>query len=586
MIEDKLLLSNLKPGRYIGHEWNVTKKDFSRVKLSVCLSFPDIYDIGMSNLGVRILYDILNSRHDIACERVFCPWPDFAKTLRDNSLELSSLESQTPISKFDIVGFSIDNELNYTNILSILSLSNIPLYAKDRPIGSPLIIGGGNCVFNPEPLADFFDLFVVGEAENVMLEITKVAKKFKKSFGSVSKHKKDLLIELSQIPGIYVPSFYNVEYDSDFNVKEFAPLVKYAPGLIKKQYVKDLNKNLYPQKWIIPNIEIVHDRIGIEIMRGCMHSCRFCQARNYFYPLRIRNAKNILNLAKKLYKQTGYEEISLLSLSSSNHPQIEEISRCLLGYFQNKGVNISLPSIRPASVVGDLSRLFSAGQRKTGLTFAPEAGSEKLRRVINKDFDMESLFKVTREAFSAGYRRIKLYFMIGLPKEDNSDLDAIVDLVLQLSNLRKEVSNRKAEINISLSSFIPKPHTPFQWLNMDSMGTILNKQRYISDLLKSKFNIDLSFHDVHMSYLEAVLTRGHRDLSKIIVSSFNKGAQFDQWRDYFNFNIWKGSFNEYGIDLEEFARRQITLDKKLIWDFIDVGVDKKYLKEEFQKALT
>lgn len=586
MLLEDVLINVTKPGRYINHEWNSIRKDLSKIKLSFCLCFPEVYEIGMSHLGIRILYDILNSKKDVVCERAFCPWPDFKEALVRNSMKLSSLESNTPLKDFDILGFSINNELNYTNILTMLSLSGIPFFSKDRNENFPLIIGGGNCTLNPEPIADFFDLFVIGEAEEVILDIIKKCKKFKAKYLNIYNKKQELLTELCQVPGVYVPSFYHVEYNDDYTVKEFIPSKKNVPSVIKKVYVRDINKNIKPINCIVPNIEIIHDRIGIEIMRGCMHRCRFCQAKNYFFPLRIRSPIKIFDLAKRLYRISGYEQISLLSLSSSDHPQIEKIIKFLTDYFQNRAVSISLPSIRPKNIIGDISKILSL-QGKTGLTFAPEVATGKLRRIINKNINIDELFKVAKDAFRFGYNRIKLYFMIGLPKEDQSDLDAIIDLSCRISDSRKEICSQSAKLNISVATLIPKPHTPFQWLNMSKIDEVLEKQRYLIKLIgKNRYRLNINFHNIYMSILESALSRGHRQLSKIILSSFIKGAQFDQWKEYLNFDYWQRSFLENGLDIEEFATRPLGLNKILIWDFIDTGIKKQYLIEEFQKALT
>lgn len=585
MLGEDILIKVRRPGRYTGGEWNIVKKNLSRIKFSVCLCFPDVYEVGMSHLGIRILYDILNSRKDLLCERAFCPWPDYKQALLNNSLKLTSLESKIPLRDFDLLGFSLNSELSYTNILTMLSLGGIPFMSKERAADFPLIIAGGSSTLNPEPVADFFDLFVIGEAEEAILDIVERCKKFKHKYAGMRAKKEELLVELCQIPGVYVPQFYHVEYNKDFTIKEFVPLKKEALLVIKKAYVKDLDRNLKCQNWIVPNIEIIHDRIGIEIMRGCIHRCRFCQARSYFFPLRMRSAKTICNLAKKLYKISGYEQISLLSLSSSEHPQIGEIIKFLIGYFSRNAVSVSLPSVRPKNIVGDIPNLLSL-QKKTGITFAPEAGTEKLRKIINKDIDIDDLLKAARDAFRAGYRRIKLYFMIGLPKEDWQDLDAIIDLANRISYTRKEICGQAAQINISIATFIPKPHTPFQWLNMAKIDEAAEKQRYLKRLLGRGSKLNLNFHDAHKSCLEAALARGHRRLSNIIVSAYNKGAQFDQWEEYFNFDYWRNSFLESGLDIEGFAARPLATNEILIWDFIDTGIEKKYLIGEFQKALT
>ena len=585
MSYDDILMDVMRPGRYIGQEWNMVKKDLSKVKFSVCLCFPEVYDVGMSNLGIRILYDIINSKKDLVCERAFCPWPDFDEALRKNSLKLTSLESKIVLGDFDLLGFSLNNELNYTNILSMLSLSGIPFMSKDRKDSFPLIIAGGSNTLNPEPVADFFDLFVIGEAEEVILDIIRVCKKYKNKYGNIYRNKEELLTRLCKIPGVYVPQFYRVEYRSDMTVKEFVPLNKEAPLVIRKSYVKDLNKNLKHLNWIVPNIEIIHDRIGIEVMRGCMYSCRFCQARSYFFPLRIRSPQKVFSLAKRFYKATGLEQITLLSLSSADHPQIKKIINSLIKHFCNKAVSISLPSIRPKNITGEVTNLLSS-QRKTGLTFAPEAGTERLRRVINKNMDIDELFNAAKCAFNSGYRRVKLYFMIGLPTEEYEDLDAIVDLSYEISKIRKDLCGKFAEINISITTFIPKPHTPFQWSKMERMDEIKKKQEYLKKSISLKTHkLRVSFHNVYVGILEAALSRGHRHLSKVILAAFNKGAQFDQWREYFDFDKWQQSFSESGFDIGEFATKPLDLDKVLIWDFIDTGISKKFLKEEFQRSL-
>jgi len=589
MPSEDILLNVMRPARYIGREHNAVNKNPAKIKFNICLCFPEVYDVGMSNLGIRILYDILNLRKDLSCERAFCPWPDYQKVLRDNSLGLSSLESGTPLEKFDLLGFSVNNELNYTNILSMFSLNGIPFAAKERGGNFPLIIAGGNCSLNPEPIADFFDLIVIGEAEEAILDIVKICARFKKKYNRVCARKEDLLLELSKIPGIYVPQFYRVEYNEDMTVKEFAPGKNGISSVIKKVYVKNLDKCLRPLKWLVPNVEVIHDRIGIEIMRGCPHRCRFCQARSYFSPLRMRSPKTIFNLAKKLYKTSGYEQISLLSLSSSDYPFMEEIVGGLIKYFSSKAVSIALPSIRPKNITENISRLLSL-QRKTGLTFAPEAGTDRLRRIINKDINIEELFQAAKGAYKAGYQRIKLYFMIGLPKEEDSDLEAIADLAHKLVYLRKDFARQAAQINLSISTFIPKPHTPFQWLNMVRIEEAKRKQSYLKRSVLSRPGLEnkvkINFHNVHISVVEAALSRGHRGLSKVIQSAFDKGAKFDQWKDYFNFDIWRQAFSENGFDIEEFAARPVTLEKTLPWDFIDTGINKEFLKDEFRKALT
>lgn len=585
MLSHDMLMGTMRPGRYIDHEWNVVKKDLSKAAVRVCLCFPDVYEVAMSHVGIRILYEVINAVKGVACERAFCPWPDFAKALSMHSRVLASLESQVPLKDFDIVGFSVNNELNYSNIVSMLSLGAIPFRAAERGPEFPLIIAGGNCTLNPEPIAEFFDLFVIGEAEEVLVDILAVCKKFKQKYASLGQEKEGLLLALSQIPGIYVPGFYRVEYKSDHTVNDFAALKKGIPATIKKVWVKDLNKQARPSSWLVPNIAVIHDRIAIEIMRGCMHQCRFCQARSHFFPLRIRSAEHVIAQAKKLYKTSGYEDISLLSLSSSDHPDIEKIVTKLLKYFHATGVSISFPSMRAKGALAGLSHLLSS-VRKTGLTFAPEAGTERLRKVLNKNIDINELSEVARGAFEAGYRRIKLYFMIGLPTEQQEDLDGIINLAQTLSTVRKQACGKAAEINMSISTFIPKPHTPFQWAAMAPLQEIQDKQEYLKKAVrKIGRNFRMSFHNPHMSLLEAAFARGNRRCAKVIADAFGAGAQFDQWDEWFHYEVWQNAFLANGLHLEEYAGNPLSLGSTLSWDFIAPGVTKQFLMDEFRKAL-
>ncbi|MEW6171375.1 MAG: TIGR03960 family B12-binding radical SAM protein, partial [Candidatus Omnitrophota bacterium] len=466
------LLEIKKPGRYLGNEWNVIKKDISKIKIKFALCFPDLYEIGMSYLGLRILYGLLNSKKDIACERVFSPDIDLENKLREKNLDLVSLESRLPLKDFDFLGFSLTYELSYTNVLNILNLSKIPLYARERDESYPLIIGGGNCTLNPEPIATFFDFFIIGETEDTILKIIERYKKFKQN----KLYKKEkFLQELTKIPGVYVPSFYNVEYNLDNTIKNFNPLYQNIPHRIKKTFILNLNKNYFPINWIVPHVSIVHDRISLEIMRGCPNACNFCQARIFYWPYRIRDVKKILDLSKKNYKATGYEEISLLGLSSGEHPQIIKILEGLIENFKEKGISIALPSLKAKDLTKQLPILLTK-IKKTGLTFAPEAGTERLRQVINKSLDMQSLFDAVRASYIAGYRHIKLYFMIGLPSETYEDLDGIVSLAKKISEIKKEIDNRLGEVHLSISTLIPKAHTPFQWLEMEKIEIIQKKQ--------------------------------------------------------------------------------------------------------------
>jgi len=548
----ELLLSVRKPARYIGGEVNSIKKDLTKVSLKVCLCFPDVYEIGMSHLGLRILYDIINKQEDCCAERVFSPWVDMEEKIRSAHIPLWTLESREPVKDFDILGFSLQYELSYTNVLNILSLSGIPLKSSERKQDSPLVIAGGILCLNPEPIAEFIDCFVMGEAEEAILEIMDVVKSYKRSG---SKDREALLKSLSRIEGIYVPSLKR----NDSGTK------------ISKRIVKDINKALDIDRWVVPYIEIVHDRVGIEIMRGCPNNCSFCQARASFFPLRVLGAEKILEVVRKLYSRTGYEAVSLLSLSSSDHPCLTEMVKALTDEFKQKGVSISLPSLRAKNLVGELSGIL-ADMRKTSLTFAPEAGSERLRKLIHKNLDIDELIEVSRRAFSSGYRLLKLYFMIGLPTETNEDLDQIRDLCVKLSQMKKEISHHPAELNVTISNFIPKPHTPFEDEGVVSYEEFLAKQEYLKGLFRGyRGFIHLKFHDARMSFIEALFSRGDRCLSGVILSAFQKGAKFDAWEELFNFSIWQEALTDNKIDTAAYLSSKKHSDNRA-WDFIDVGI--------------
>lgn len=578
---DDILLQVNKPGRYIGREWNMHKKDFDTSNIKFALCFPDLYEVGMSNLGMRIIYSILNGIEDVCCERFFSPGIDMERLLRLNHLEVFSLESKKRLKEFDIMGFSLGYELDYTNVLNILDLGRIPLKSSLRDHTYPLIIGGGPCTLNPEPVSEFFDLFVIGEAEEVILEIVDVYREFKQKLKTSSIDKQDLLFRLSHIEGVYVPSLYEVRYNLRGRPEEFKPKVKGVPLVIKKRFVRDLDNAYFLLDWLVPYIQIIHDRITLEIMRGCPNTCRFCQAKSQYFPFRKRDIKNILNLACDIYKGTGYEEISLAGLSVSDYPQIEELLTQLVNLFKKKGVGLSLPSIKPKEMVGNLSALI-ATIKKTGFTFAPEAATEKLRQILAKDFDTVNFFKAIEEAYRRGYRHIKLYFMIGLPYEEQEDLDGIIEFATRASELRKKINKSPAQVNVSINTLIPKPHTPFQWLKMDDIESIQCKRDYLKRKIKNK-RLILSFHNPYMSILEGVFSRGDRRLSEVIVGAFNKGARFDAWDNYFMFNKWQDAFKGAHID-PNFYLKEKAKDEFLPWDFLDVGIDKETLIAEFDKV--
>jgi len=535
----------------------------------------------MSNLGIRIIYSVLNNIKDVCCERFFSCAMDMERILRDKSMEIFSLESKRGLREFDIIGFSLGSELDYTNILNILELGNIPLKATLRGPDYPLVICGGPCTLNPEPLHDFFDLFIIGEAEDLILELIDVYREYKKEYKSLRLSKQDLLFKFCEIPGVYVPSFYEVRYAPSGRILEFKRKVKDAPLIIKKRFIQDLNVSPFPLDWLLPFIQIVHDRVTLEIMRGCPNRCRFCQGRSQYFPLRLRCAKNIIKLAHETYRRTGYEEISLGGLSVSDYAHVEELVGELIAAFKSEAVSVSLPSIKAKRGVGNLSAII-ANVKKTGLTFAPEAGTEKLRNILAKDFDEGEFFKSLLEAYSAGYQRVKLYFMIGLPYEEKQDLDEIINFSKRVSQLRRKVKGIPAQINISINALIPKPHTPFQWFRMEDLESIKYKQGYLKNRV-SNGRLILNFHSPYMSFLEGVLSRGDRRLSEVIFCAFKKGARFDAWNDYFSFEKWSDAFRESNVD-PLFYLKQKTIDELLPWDFIDVGISKDELINEFNKT--
>jgi len=573
----------MKPGRYIGQEWNVSKKDFNQAELKFGLCFPDTYEVGMSNLGVRIIYGFLNSLPEVVCERFFSPEVDFENNLRQKKQELFSIESNKVAKEFDLFGFSLGNELCYTNVLNILDLAGFPLEASHRDNAFPLIIGGGPCTLNPEPVHKFFDLFIIGEAEEALKELVEAYLKVKIDYKNGNISKKDLLLKLSDIEGVYVPSFYDLDYDGQGKISSFKPNIPGVPGKIKKRVVKDFENSYFPVDWMVPFIQIVHDRITLEIMRGCPNKCRFCQAKHQYYPLRIRSAHKAFQLAEQAYKNSGYEEIALGGLSVSDYPQIEELLVSLMESFKDKCVSLSLPSIKPKNKVGSLSTLI-ASVKKTGLTFAPEAATERLQKVLGKDFDTVGFFQALEQSFLAGYQHVKLYFMIGLPFEENADLDGIFDFAYKVSELRRKTSNRAAEVHISINTLIPKPHTAFQWFKMQDPDETKTKQEYLKDRIYKNKKMKLSFHDRYMGFMEGVFSRGDRRLSDVIFLAYKKGARFDAWEERFDFNIWSEAFKDAGID-PNFYLQEKSRDELLPWDFLDIGVSKEFLLSEYDKII-
>lgn len=573
MIDDRLL-GLRRPARYIGGEWNVSRKSFEGSAVRVALCFPDLYEVGMSNLGVRIIYSVINAIDGACCERVFSPDADMEKFLRENGLPLFSLESQKPLAEFDMIAFNIGYELAYTNILTVLDLAGIPLTASARRDTDPLVIAGGTAVLNPEPIHEFIDAFFIGEGEEASGEIVAAVKEFKG--GS----RKALLERLSAIEGVYVPSLYDVTYDEKGVMSAFVPRGG-APALIKKRIVSDLDSAHFPEEWMVPYIQAVHDRVTIEVMRGCPNRCRFCQARNQYYPLRVRKPERVLQLAECLFAKTGYEEFSLTGLSVSDYPYLKDVLSPLVKRFKKEGIGISLPSIKPKLMLGELSTII-ASIRKTGLTFAPEAGTDRMRKAIGKDFSEEELFQTLTQAYEAGYQHVKLYFMIGLPGETAADLDSIVALAGRVSDLRRKLKGRPAQVNVSINTLIPKPHTPFQWSGMLSQDEIKERQEYIRGKARNR-NLKISFHNRSMSFLEAVFSRGDRRLSAVVMAAFRKGCRFDGWDEYFNLGLWMEAFAECAVDPAGYLAAREPGDR-LAWSFIECGIPEPELAREYRQS--
>lgn len=578
---EPLLLKVQKPARYTGGELNSIMKNKSDIKTRIALCFPDNYEIGMSHLGLKILYSLINERKDCWAERVYAPWVDFENLMRENDIPLYALESLDPISDFDVVGFSLQYELSYTNILNMLDLGKINPIAAERTNDDPLIIAGGPCAMNPEPLADFIDLFQIGEGEEVMIEMIDLLQKHKEK-GFI---KTEFLKEAALIPGIYVPSLYDVSYDDNGVITAIIPKDG-APEKITKRIVNDMDKAFYPETFIVPYTETVHDRAVLEVMRGCIRGCRFCQAGFIYRPLRAKSPDTLCRQGKSLCETTGYEEMSLSSLSTSDHPEVEEMLNKILDYTEEAKINLSLPSLRVDNFSEELLQKVSK-VRKSGLTFAPEAGTQRLRDVINKNVTEEEVLNTCRIAFGGGYTSVKLYFMIGLPTETEEDVKGITALGQKIVDMYYSLENRKkgkaVNVSISVSTFVPKCFTPFQWCAQDTFDTILAKQKLLRDSLTTK-KVSLSWHDVKTSVLEGVIARGDRRLGKAIYNAWKMGCKFDSWDEYFDFEKWKKAITDAGLTIDFYANRVKLDDEILPWDHIDVGVSKKFLSKEFEKA--
>lgn len=566
----------LKPVRYIGKEFNSIEKDHNSVDVKILLAFPEVYEVGMSYLGLKILYNIINSRDDALAERVFSPWIDMEYMLRKAGIPLYSLETWTPIKNFDIIGFTLQYEMVFTNILQILDLGGIPFYSKDRGEDFPIIIGGGPVTYNPEPIADFFDAFLIGEAEEAINEIIDKYKEKKKNKMS----KIEFLKELAKIEGMYIPQFYDVTYNSDGTIKSVIPNKESILKKIKKRIVLDFNNVKFPTKVVVPFTNVIQDRINLEILRGCTRGCRFCISGFTSRPLRERSVDNLSNLAKEAIKSTGYNEISLLSLSSTDHSGIELLVKSLNSQFEEKRISIALPSSRIDAFSLGLANTLGF-IRKSTLTFAIEAGTERLRNVINKVITEEELMNVSRIAFKSGWDNIKLYFMLGLPTETDEDVLSIIQIVKKINEIGREVNKNFKGVTVSVSFFVPKPHTPFCWEPQDNIESFMKK----INILKSKIGPKwLKWHSIELSFLEAVFARGDRRLSSVIHKAFEKGARFDEWDEVFKFKIWQDSFKECKVDPKFYANRRRDYNEIFPWDHIDIGVKKEFLINENEKA--
>ena len=586
-LPEEVLLQIEQPARYIGNEFNSVVKDKEKVALRGAFLFPDVYEIGMSHLGIQILYDMFNRRDDVYCERVYSPWMDLDPIMREQKIPLFAVESQDPIKNFDFLGITIQYEMCYTNILQVLELSQIPLHAEDRTEEDPIVIGGGPCTYNPEPIAPFFDLFYMGEGEVVYFDLIDRYKEIKARGGS----RKEFLEQAAQIPGIYVPGFYDVTYKEDGTIEAMTPNNPHAPQTVSKQLVMDMSDTWYPEKPVVPYLRATQDRVVLEIMRGCIRGCRFCQAGMVYRPVRERSLEELKRLARTMLKSTGHEEISLSSLSSSDYTKLEGIVNFLIDEFDGKGVNVSLPSLRiDAFSLDVMSKVQDV--KKSSLTFAPEAGSQRLRNVINKGLTEENILNGSAEAFKGGWNRVKLYFMLGLPTETVEDMQGIAELSEKVAEVYydtvpKEQRHGKVQVTASTSFFVPKPFTPFQWAPMCTKEQFLERASIVNHRMKEMLNkksLRYNWHEADVTVLEGVLARGDRKVAAVIEEAYRQGAIYDSWSEYFNNDIWMKAFETCGVDIDFYTTRERSLDEVFPWDFIDAGVTKDFLKREWANA--
>ena len=586
-LSDEILLSIEKPARYIGGEVNSVMKDKEKVDIRFAMCFPDVYEIGISHLGIQILYDMFNRREDTWCERVYSPWLDLSKVLKEKKIPLFALESQDPVRDFDFLGITIQFEMCYTNILQILDLSRIPLHAADRTEEDPIVIGGGPCAYNPEPLAEFFDIFYIGEGEAVYDELLDTYKEWKKSGAS----RKDFLRQAARIEGLYVPQFYDVTYHSDGTIESFAPNDPSAPERVRKQVVMDVTDASYPMKPVVPYIKATQDRVVLEIQRGCIRGCRFCQAGMIYRPTRERSVETLKEYARTMLKNTGHEEISLSSLSSSDYSKLNELVTFLIDEFKDKGINISLPSLRiDAFSLDVMSKVQDV--RKSSLTFAPEAGSQRMRNVINKGLTEEDIITGAGQAFEGGWTKVKLYFMLGLPTETEEDMKEIARLSDRVARryyeIPKEQRHGKCQITASSSFFVPKPFTPFQWASMYTAEEYDRRAHIVNNEFREQLNrksLKYNWHDAQVTVLEGVMARGDRRIAPVIEEAYRLGCLFDSWTETFRNDLWMKAFENTNVDISFYNQRQRGKDEIFPWDFIDIGVSRSFLYREWERAM-